>query len=114
MTSIATFNEEDTATGRLHNISTTSFDHRIQEQQLANRHISETVNYIAWEPTHTTIDNIAVIINKRADKVKHRWSDVSYGEQLQNIPIFLRLCNLKMDATLLLFAILIRQILKSR
>jgi PKD repeat protein len=89
MTSIATFNEEDTVTGRLKNISATSFDHKTQEQELSNGHGSETVNYIAWEPSHTTIDNIAVIVNKTANKVKNRWYNINFGEQLTDSPIFL-------------------------
>ena len=90
MTSIATFNEEDTAIGRLRNISTTSFEHKIQEQELlSDGHGSETVNYIACEPFQNAIGPINVIVNKTADIVTDSWYTVDFGKQLSDIPIFL-------------------------
>ncbi len=91
MTSIATFNDEATATGRLRNISTTSFEHKTQEQESSsnNRHGTETVNYIAWEPSHTSMGNITAIVDNTADKVRNRWHTIDFGIQLPTIPIFL-------------------------
>ena len=88
MTSIATFNEEDTVTGRLYNISTTSFEHKTQEQQSGNTHGNETVNYIAWEPSQNSIGDISVIVGKTQDEVTDRWHTVDYGKQFINLPIF--------------------------
>ncbi len=89
MTSIATFNEEDTATGRLRNISTTSFEHKVQEQEsLVNGHGSEEISYIAWEPSKNRIGPINVIVDKTRDKVRNRWFTIIYGTQLSDIPIF--------------------------
>ena len=89
MTSIATLNEEDTVTGRLRNITATSFEHKTQEQELATEHGNETVNYIAWEPSRNSLNGINVIVDKTADKVRSRWYTIDYDEQLVDIPIFL-------------------------
>lgn len=89
MTSIVTCNEEDTVTARLRNISTTSFEHKTQEQQLVAGHGNETISYIAWEPTQTSLESINVIVNKTKNKVRNRWYTVKYREQLPDSPIFL-------------------------
>jgi PKD repeat protein len=90
MTSIATFNEAETITSRLRNISTTSFAHKPQGQEAStSSHASETINYIAWEPSRNKINNINVIVGKTADKVRHRWYTVNFGEELTDLPVFL-------------------------
>ena len=89
LTSIATFNGPDTATSRLRKISTTSFAHKLQEQELSDGHNNETINYIAWEPSQNNIGGINVIVNKTADKVRHRWYTIDYNEQLPTLPLFL-------------------------
>ena len=88
MTSIATFNEEDAVTGRLRNISTTSFEHKTQQQESLNAHGNETGTYIAWEPSNNSIDTINIIVDKTEDKVRSRWYTVDYGEELSELPIF--------------------------
>lgn len=90
MTSITTFNEEEAVTARLRNISTTSFEHKTQEQESSShKHGSETVNYIAWEPSQSSMGNINIIVDKTGDKVKNRWHTIDYGIQLPVIPMFL-------------------------
>ena len=90
MTSIRTFNEEEAVTDRLRNISTTSFEHKTQEQESSSRkHGNETVNYIAWEPSQNKIGDINVVVDKTADKVRDRWFTIEYNEQLPELPIFL-------------------------
>ena len=88
MTSIATFNEEDTVTGRLRNISLTSFEHKTQEQESLKAHGNETINYIAWEPSQNTIGDINIIVNKTADEVRHSWHTINYGQQPLELPLF--------------------------
>ena len=90
MASVATFNDAAATTSRLRNISTTSFEHKTQEQESSsNRHGNETVNYIAWEPSHTSMGNITAIVDKTADKVRNRWYTIDFDIQLPTIPIFL-------------------------
>ena len=90
MTSFATINEATAITGRLRNISTTSFDYMTQEQESSTAgHGNETVNYIAWEPSQNNMDGLNWIVNKTADKVRNRWYTIDYGTQLDVIPIVL-------------------------
>ena len=89
MSSVATFNEINTVTSRLCNISTASFDFKMQGQESLHTHGPETGNYIAWESSKTSIDNLNILVNKTADKVRNRWYTVDFGEKLSTQPIFL-------------------------
>ncbi|MCI5120018.1 MAG: PKD domain-containing protein, partial [Candidatus Electrothrix sp. AUS4] len=99
MTSIASFNEDDAVTGRIKNISLTSFEHKIQEQEsFSNGHGNETVNYVAWEVSKVNIGNFNTIVNKAARGVKDKWYTVPYGELLPDPPIFLGTMQSQDDA----------------
>ena len=52
ISSITNFNESDVVTGRLRTIGTRGFEYGMQEQQSNNNiHKTESINYIAWEPS---------------------------------------------------------------
>ena len=88
VTSITSSNGEDAVASRPQNISKTAFEHQIQKQESLNTQSSETGSYIAWEPSESNIDNINIIVNKTADRVRNRWYTVRYGKQLPEPPIF--------------------------
>lgn len=90
MSTIASYNEADAATGRLYDINTNSFSHLLQEQESSNSaHTPERINYIACEPFHSVINDLRVIVAKTGDKIQHRWRTIQFGEQLNEPPIFL-------------------------
>ncbi len=90
MTTQATFNDTNTATSRLKDISTSGFSVSIEEEEQSSRtHGEESIGYIAWEQSNTTIGNMKVIVAKTSKIVKHKWYTIKYGEQLIEIPLFL-------------------------
>ena len=69
---VCTFNEEDTVTGRVRNISTQGFEFRMQEQELSDKdHAKETVAYVAWEPSWGTVDGLSFEVDLTQDTVRH-------------------------------------------
>jgi len=56
-TFVISFNEENAVCCRLRNIDTTGFGFCMREQELNPKsHASETISYIAWEPSSGTIN----------------------------------------------------------
>jgi hypothetical protein len=90
ISSIASFNESDAVTGRTRNITTDTFQYCLQEQELNRKtHLSETVNYIAWEPSTGTIDGIEFEIDATGNKVSHNFHAISFNQAFPEVPVFL-------------------------
>ena len=72
LTGVTTFNEADAVTTRLRNINKTGFQLRLQEQQAnAQQHASETVAYIAWEPSSGVLDGYRFEAALAPGAIKH-------------------------------------------
>ena len=55
--SVNTENEADAVTGRVANVRVQGFAYTLQEQELSRQnHISETVGYVAWEPSQGSVN----------------------------------------------------------
>jgi hypothetical protein len=90
ITTVSSFNETDAVTGRMRNISTDSFEYCMQEQELNSKnHQSETINYIAWEPSVGTVDGLPFEVGKTGDILKHDIQSLSFSQAYINAPVFL-------------------------
>ena len=89
MGAVISFDESDTVTGRIRGITMGGFEYRMQEQELNPQvHATETISYIAWEPSSGTLDGLAFEINRTADVVRHAFHTISFDQEFMNIPMF--------------------------
>ena len=90
MTTLTSFNESDAVTGRLKQITTDSFSYRMQEQELnANTHVTERLDYIAWEPSSGERGGITYRVGHSADAVKHKNYTISFDKPFASSPALL-------------------------
>ena len=88
--SVSSFNEEDAVCSRLKNINNTGFDFCMQEQELNRQiHTTETISYIAWEPSSGTVGDLTFEINKTDDVITHNLQTIVYNENFLTSPVFL-------------------------
>jgi len=89
-TTIVSENGTDTIAGRINNITTSGFNYGFQEQELNPQyHVSETVNYIAWEPGEGTIDSLQYKVATTGNVINNYWHTVASGNFLNNPPFIL-------------------------
>lgn len=89
VTSILSINESDAVIGRIRNIDTQGFDFRLQEQEgNSKNHVTESIGYIAWEPSRGTIDNLTFEINKTSDSVTHNFYTIQFSQNFLTTPMF--------------------------
>jgi len=88
ITSIASENEYDAVTTRIQNIDQAGFECKLQEQE-SNRqqHVSETVNYLAWEPSAGYDNGIRYEVATTGDRVRHKGTTVEYNNSFNEIPL---------------------------
>ncbi|UCG05098.1 MAG: hypothetical protein JSV83_14365, partial [Desulfobacterales bacterium] len=90
ITTISSFNENDTVTGRLRNITPQGFEYCMQEQQLNTKiHTIETIEYIAWEPSNGNWNGITFEINTTNDNVRHKFTKLEFEQSFADNPFFL-------------------------
>jgi len=90
ITAISSYNEADAVTTRVRNISINGFELRMQEQELNSQtHDTETISYIAWEPSSGTMDDLTYEVKKTDDVVTDGLHTIVYNETFMNIPVFL-------------------------
>lgn len=92
-----TFNDADTITIRIRNVNTQGFQMEFQEQEAnTGLHSTETVSYIAWEPSQGQIDGIAYEINKTSPVVTHSPYSIFINQYFSSTPSFIsamQTCN---------------------
>jgi hypothetical protein len=91
VSAVLSFNEEDAVCCRLRNIDTAGFDFCMQEQELnRKRHATETISYIAWEPSSGMLnDDLVFEVNRTQDTIKHNFKTISFNEVFMDIPVFI-------------------------
>ncbi len=90
ITAVSSYNEADAVTTRVQNVSTNGFELRMQEQEINPQvHDSETICYIAWEPSSGTVDGLTFEVEKTDDVVTHELHTVVYDETFIDVPVFL-------------------------
>jgi hypothetical protein len=87
---ITSFNESDAVSGRMRNITTEGFQYCMQEQELNSKiHQTETIHYIAWEPSAGTFDDLHFEVSKTGNVVTHRFTTIQFGQVFEAPPLFL-------------------------
>ena len=91
VSAVSSFNEVDAVCCRLRNIDTTGFDFCMQEQELNSKsHATETISYIAWEPSSGMLnDDLVFEVNRTQDAIKHNFKTISFNEVFMEIPVFI-------------------------
>ena len=83
VTSINTFNGENGITAHIRDISTDGFSYKHQKQEIdmtTAAHASETVSYIAWEPSSGQLGNMTYEVNRTGAEVRHYWFSIAFQE----------------------------------
>lgn len=90
LAAVTSVNESDAVVSRLRHISTTDFQFQMQEQEANTQtHATETVSYIAWEPSSGTVDGLAFEVNRTGNVVTHQPYRIDFPSTLVDIPVFL-------------------------
>lgn len=90
ITGVSSYYEADTVTTRIRNISIDGFEFRMQEQELNSQsHDTETISYIAWEPSSGTVGDMTFEVEKTDDVITDELQTIVYNETFINPPVFL-------------------------
>ena len=90
LTTVSSFNEADAVTGRMRNINTERFEYCMQEQELNSKiHQSETIAYIAWEPSSGTVGGLPFEVGKSGDVMNNDLQSLSFIQAYKSTPAFL-------------------------
>ena len=88
--SVASFNEIDAVTGRLHKISKKAFKYCMQEQELnAKTHAKESIHYIAWEPSIGEVGGLPFEVGKTGDVLEDSIQSISFKNVYNSSPVFI-------------------------
>ncbi|NOR59358.1 MAG: fibronectin type III domain-containing protein [Methanosarcinales archaeon] len=86
---VSSFNEEDAVCSRLKNIDTTGFDFCMQEQEGNSQiHTTETISYIAWEPSSGIVNSVAFEINIKSS-INDDLQEILFNHEFTNSPVFI-------------------------
>ncbi|ODR79830.1 hypothetical protein BG842_03280 [Haladaptatus sp. W1] len=83
-----TFNGPDPIVTRLRNVSSSSFNVRLQEEEARGGHTTETVGYIALEPATGRINGTSFEVRRDGVKITDEWSRISFQKRY-NSPRFI-------------------------
>jgi len=90
LTTVTTMNDAKTVSGRLKSIATSGFAYSYQEQEKnTNKHLDETVHYIAWEPSAGMIGTLQYAVVKTANSVTDAWYSEKYKSAFKEAPLLL-------------------------
>jgi len=85
---VSTVNEADTVTDRLRKISTQGFEFRMQEQKLnAQKHLSETICYVAWEPSSGTVNGMLFEVGRTQNSVTDAYQTIKFLQDYSEPPV---------------------------
>ena len=88
--SISSCREADAVVPRIQNVGVNGFDFCMREQELNDpTHISETISYIAWEPSKGEIGSLAFEVKKIDNTVSgNSWHAIAFDETFVDSPMF--------------------------
>ena len=90
ITAVSSYQEADAVTTRVRNISINDFEFRMQEQESNSQsHTTETISYIAWEPSSGTLGDLTFEVEKTDNVITDDWRTIVYNETFTNPPVFL-------------------------
>ncbi len=88
VTTITSVNEDEAVVSRLRNITPTGFEFRLQEQEANPQvHASETVTYLAWEPSVGAIGNLQFEVGRTPDVVNHLFQRIDFTAAFADSPV---------------------------
>jgi hypothetical protein len=89
MASVVSYNDSDAVADRVSSVSTGSFSLTLQEQRAnTDGHSTETVSYIAWEPSKGIIDGMAYEVNKTSKIVTNKNYTIIFKQKFTSSPVF--------------------------
>ncbi len=87
LTTIVSENEKDAVTGRISNVTTTSFAYLFQEQETTKKtHVAESVAYLAWSTGSGSVDNIQFSALTPTTAVTPNVTTVPFENPFQSTP----------------------------
>jgi PKD repeat protein len=90
LSSVSSFNGSQAVTTRLRNITTTSMQFRMQEEEANDQsHATEVISYLAWEPSAGTLDGLRFAVNRTGNVVGDQLYTIEFPAAFADIPMFL-------------------------
>jgi hypothetical protein len=90
LTAITSFKGSDAVASRIRNIGTTSFQFQMQEQEAnAKKHLTETVSYLAWEPSIGAWDGWLFEVDRTGETVTDQPHNIFFEQLFFEAPVFL-------------------------
>ncbi|WP_147431054.1 fibronectin type III domain-containing protein [Thiocapsa rosea] len=85
---VASFNESDAVTARLHAIETDGFDVGLREQEAnAQQHLPERIDFIAWEASSGVVDGMRYEVGRTGRMVNHEAHNLVYQTAFVRPPV---------------------------
>jgi hypothetical protein len=82
--------DDETVPSRPQNITEDGFQIRVQQRipdQLLQG--TDTIAYIAWEPSSGTVDNLTFEVSKMEQVPRHQFQNMPFAEPFANLPVLL-------------------------
>ncbi len=76
---VVTRNEVSAVTVRLRNVTSTSFQMRLQEEEAGGAHAAETVHFLAVQPGSTTTGGRTIRVGRTPNAVTHNFYSISFS-----------------------------------
>jgi hypothetical protein len=90
LAAVTSYNEAAAVIGRLRRISNQGFEFCMQEQELNSKeHVTETIGYIAWQPSSGRLNGYTFEVGQTADKVKNKNYRIQFKQAFGYAPHFL-------------------------
>jgi len=87
---VTTLNGSDAVTTRLRRVSDAGFELRLEEQERnAPDHATETISYVAWEPSSGNLNGLTFEVSKSEDVVNDEWHSLFFDQPFVTIPLFI-------------------------
>ncbi|MBW2366792.1 MAG: fibronectin type III domain-containing protein [Deltaproteobacteria bacterium] len=85
--SVTSNNDLDAVTVRLSGVSANGFYLRLQQEEgNGSTHASETVSFVAWEPSQGTVSGVRFDVGKTSSSVTHKYYPVSFSPWFSGTP----------------------------
>jgi len=90
ITGVASVNEESAVVTRVKSVTGASFYVGMQEEEANARvHATETIAYIAWQPSSGTVEGLDFQVSRTANIVTDKFYTVAYPKAVTTLPVFL-------------------------
>ena len=90
ITGVASVNEESAVVTRMKSVTSASFYVGMQEEEANARvHATETIAYIAWQPSSGTVEGLDFQVGNTANVVTDKFYTLAYPKATTTLPMFL-------------------------